>query len=129
MTKTKNKKPTLLTGKKTKLWQIWQVIPKKLLASLFLSLLALFLINQENQKTYRAVLGQKVQVENDSKLIMAWEQYLEERPDYRDGWIQLATKHYNLGQLDKAKKALSKAKLLDPDNQVVENLEALFFED
>ena len=69
------------------------------------------------------ILGQQTQIRADQQTITAWEQILEERPDYRDGWIQLAAAYYKIGERLKAKQALEKAKALDPNNETILNFE------
>jgi cytochrome c-type biogenesis protein CcmH/NrfG len=69
------------------------------------------------------VLGLQSQVNVDHKNIYAWEQILSERPDYRDGWIQLANLYYQSGDKIEAKTAILKAKELDPNNETVLSFE------
>jgi len=97
----------------------------KLLLSLLFFLFSLILINSENQKKQIRVLGSQTLLKTDQNIIAAWEQILEERPDYRDGWIQLAATYYKINQIEKARQALSKAKALDPTNEVILNFEKL----
>jgi cytochrome c-type biogenesis protein CcmH/NrfG len=105
------------------LTQLWQEIPKSFLLSLTIFLVSIFLVNQENQKMSQKILGQQTQIRADQQTITAWEQILEERPDYRDGWIQLAAAYYKIGERLKAKQALEKAKALDPNNETILNFE------
>ena len=96
-----------------------------LLVSLAFFLLTLFSVNLENQRMFKKVLGAQTQLKLDQQTIAAWEQILDERPDYRDGWIQLAAAYYKIGDKQKAKEALLKAKALDPTNEVILNFEKL----
>lgn len=57
------------------------------------------------------------------RLIAAWEKILEEKPDYRDGWLQLTILHYKLYEDEKAKKCLEKALELDPNFEPAKKLE------
>jgi tetratricopeptide (TPR) repeat protein len=59
------------------------------------------------------------------RLIAAWEKILEEKPDYRDGWLQLTVLHYQLYEDEKAKESLEKALELDPNYEVTKELEKI----
>lgn len=97
----------------------------KLILSLIFFIVCLSLISFENQKSTQKILGAQTQLKADQQTIAAWEQILVERPDYRDGWIQLAAAYYKIGDKQKAKEALLKAKALDPTNEVILNFEKL----
>lgn len=49
------------------------------------------------------------------RLIAAWEKIMAEKPNYRDGWLQLALLHYKLYENDQAKENLQKALFIDPN--------------
>lgn len=83
------------------------------------------MVNIENQRTAQKILGAQTHLKLDQKIITYWEQILEERPDYRDGWIQLAAAYLKTGEKSKAKEALSRAKTLDPTNETILNFEKL----
>lgn len=110
-------------GKAQLLIRLWQEIPKSFLLSLAVFLASIFLVNLENQRLSQKILGQQTQIKADQQTITAWEQILEERPDYRDGWIQLAAAYYKIGERLRAKEALEKAKALDPNNETILNFE------
>lgn len=97
----------------------------KLFSSLILFLVCLSLVNLENQKLAQKILGAQTQLKADQQTITVWEQILDERPDYRDGWVQLAAAYYKIGDKQKAKEALLKAKAIDPTNEVILNFEKL----
>lgn len=102
--------------------------PKKLgslLISLILVIITFFLVNLQNQQVNQKILGLQTQLKTDRETVQAWEQILEERPDYRDGWIRLAAAYYKLGDKEKARQALQKAKQLDPTNPTIINFEKL----
>lgn len=88
----------------------------------------LFLIKKGGNFPFQKTLGVQTQVSPAQQKIIYWEQVVNERPDYRDGWLQLATAYYQTGNRQKAKVAIEKAKELDSDNQVVLNLEKLIGE-
>lgn len=46
-----------------------------------------------------------------------WEKEVKSKPDYRDGWLQLAKGYYQLYQTDKAKLSLNHAWQIDPNYQ------------
>lgn len=48
-------------------------------------------------------------------LINSWEEIVAEKPDYRDGYLQLAYLHFRLYQNDQARQYLAKALALDPN--------------
>ena len=104
---------------------MFKKIPLKLILSSFFFLVCLSLVSFENQRTAKKILGAQTQLKADQQTILAWEQILDERPDYRDGWIQLAAAYYKIGDKQKAKEALKKAKALDPTNEVILNFEKL----
>jgi len=102
---------------------MFKKIPKKFIFSLIFYLSSMLLVTIENKKQEQKILGLQTQLKADQQTIAAWEQILEERPDYRDGWIQLAAAYYKIGDKQKAKEALQKAKLIDPDNEIILNFE------
>lgn len=57
------------------------------------------------------------------RLIAAWEKIMMEKPDYRDGWLQLAILHYKLYENDLAKENLQKALSIDPNYAPAKELE------
>lgn len=100
-------------------------LPKKFILSLFFYFFSMLLVTFENKKQEEKILGAQIQLKTDQETIVAWEQILEERPDYRDGWIQLAAAYYKIGDKQKAKEALSRAKAIDPANKTILNFEKL----
>lgn len=62
------------------------------------------------------------------RLIAAWEKIVKEKPNYRDGWLQLAILHYKLYENDKAKESLQKALYIDPNYEPAEELEKILGE-
>ncbi|KPJ71036.1 hypothetical protein AMJ51_00295 [Microgenomates bacterium DG_75] len=61
---------------------------------------------------------------NDIKrLIVAWGKLIEEKPDYRDAYLQLAYLHYKLYENEEAKEYLEKALELDPNFKPAKELE------
>lgn len=63
--------------------------------------------------------------EDIKKLIAAWEKIIEEKPNYRDGYLQLAYLHYRLYENERAKEYLEKAIELDPNYEPTKELEKL----
>lgn len=57
------------------------------------------------------------------RLITAWEKIVEEKPGYRDGYLQLAYLHYKLYENEKAKEYLEKAIELDPNYEPTREME------
>lgn len=56
--------------------------------------------------------------EDIQKLIAFWEKIIEEKPDYRDAYLQLVVLHYKLWQNEKAQAYLEKALVVDPNFEV-----------
>ena len=63
--------------------------------------------------------------EDIRRLIAAWEKIIEEKPNYRDGYLQLAILHYKLYENEKAKEYLQKALDLDPNYEPTRELERI----
>ena len=61
--------------------------------------------------------------EDIKRLIAAWEEIIAEKPNYRDGYLQLAYLHYKLYEDNKAKEYLEKAIELDPNYELTRELE------
>lgn len=100
-------------------------IPKKFILSLIFYLVSMSLVILENKKMEKKILGAQTQLKINQQTIAYWEQILTERPNYRDGWIQLAAAYYKIGNKQKAKEALQKAKTLDPTYKIILNFEKL----
>ncbi len=101
-------------------------IPKNIFLASFFLLVSLILLKTEDKRINQRILGLQTQLNTDLKTTYDWEQILAERPDYRDGWIQLSAIYYKLGEKQKAKEAILKAKSLDPNNQTILSLEEIF---
>ena len=98
-------------------------------------------IERRQQKFYsnQKVLGEQAQGKfeklwqkkhyNDpddiQKLIVGWEKILSEKPDYSDGWVELAYLNYKIYQSDKAKECLQKALELDPNYEPARELKKI----
>lgn len=54
--------------------------------------------------------------------IKFWEKEVKIKPDYRDGWIQLAVRYFELYKIEEAKQALEKAYRLDPNFETTRKL-------
>ena len=59
------------------------------------------------------------------KFISAWESFVKQKPDYRDGFLKLAFFYHQLGEKQKALENLRKAKLLDPNYPGIKKMEEL----
>jgi len=57
-------------------------------------------------------------------LIQKWQKILQERPNYRDGWLKLAVYLTKLKMNNEALKALNNAKKLDPNYKITKEVEA-----
>lgn len=129
--KTKDKKFKFYFPKKIS-WNPFSYLDKKakklpyniILAAIFV-VVSFFLLKEENDRRNQRILGLQTELKTDQKTAFDWEQILTERPDYRDGWIYLAAAYYKLGNKEKAKQALSRAKTLDPTNVTILSFEEL----
>ena len=63
--------------------------------------------------------------EDIQRLIEAWEKIVQEKPNYRDGYLQLAILHYKIYENEKAKEYLNKALEIDPNYQLTRELEKI----
>ncbi len=98
-------------------------IPKRVILSTLLFIMIIALLKIEDKNAEKNILGIQTQLRSDQKIAFDWEQVLAERPDYRDGWIQLSAIYLKLGEKQKALEAILKAKSLDPHNQTILSLE------
>lgn len=55
-------------------------------------------------------------------LIQSWEKIIAEKPDYRDGYLQLALLHYKLYEDQKAEEYLQEALIIDPNFEAAKQL-------
>ena len=92
-------------------------IPINIIFAIFFVLVSFFLLKEEKIRNEKRILGLQTQLKADQKAAFDWEQILLEKPNYRDGWFYLSAIYYRLGQIEKAKEALEKAKELDPLNE------------
>lgn len=106
-------------AKKFNKFKILKKFPKNILIALFFFLAAVSALKSENQKIESKTLGLQTQIKADEETIYQWEQILKERPDYRDGWVQLTANYYKTGNKEKAKEALQKAIAIDPNNEML----------
>ena len=98
-------------------------LPKNILFALVFLFISLALLYSENRRITSRTLGLQTKAVPKQETVYQWEQILTERPDYRDGWIELATLYYELGEKEKAKEAISQAKNLDPNNENILSFE------
>jgi len=101
-------------------------IPKNVFLALVLFLVAIALLNSEKQRMDLRTLGIQAQIKTDQETIYKLEQLTQERPNYRDGWIQLAVAYYKNNDKDRALEALQKAKQIDPNNETLSQVEELW---
>ena len=57
--------------------------------------------------------------------ISFWEKVVFDKPNYRDGYLQLTLLHYQIYEIDQAKEYLQKAKEIDPNFETVKKLEQI----
>jgi tetratricopeptide (TPR) repeat protein len=89
----------------------------------------ILLLAESNQKNNPQVLGETTNLnlaslkqqknlsdpQDIKKLISLWEKIVAEKPDYRDGYLQLAILNYKIWQNEKAQEYLKKALIVDPN--------------
>lgn len=68
---------------------------------------------------------QEKKPEELKKLIVKWETIISEKPDYRDGYLQLALLHYKLYENEKAKEYLQKALEFNPNFEPAREMEKI----
>lgn len=100
-------------------------LPKNVLIALVFFIAAMAALKSENQKSELRTLGLQTRINANQETIYQWEQILQERPDYRDGWVQLSASYYKSGNKQKAKEALKKAIEIDPNNESLLSFEKL----
>jgi len=59
------------------------------------------------------------------RLISVWEKIVAEKPNYRDGYLQLAILHYKVFENEKAKEYLGKALDIDPNFEPAREMEKI----
>jgi tetratricopeptide (TPR) repeat protein len=101
-----------------------QAPPNIIFALLFFTI-ACLVLRAENLKTNRRVLGLQAEIQTQRQEIVNWEKIIAEKPDFRDGWLQLAAAYAEAGNKEKAQEALNQAKNLDPNNDKIPVLEDL----
>jgi len=60
------------------------------------------------------------------RLIDAWGKIVQEKPNYRDGYLQLAILNYKIYENEKAKEYLNKALKIDPNFEPARELKKIF---
>lgn len=116
-------------------WKYWPILDKKLretppnivFALLFFTI-ACLVLRAENLRTNRRVLGLQAEIQTQRQEIISWEKIVAEKPDFRDGWLQLAAAYIESGNKEKAQEALNRARAIDPNNEVIPSLEKLLEE-
>lgn len=71
------------------------------------------------------MLSEQTKIKKNQEIIYQWEEIVKKYPDFRDGWLQLAYNYLKNNELEKAKEALIQAKILDPNNKTIAELEKI----
>ncbi len=103
-----------------------KLLPLNVLVACLFFVSGMVALNSEKQKIEGRVLGLKIEEKINQETIVKWEQIVNERPNYRDAWVQLAVLYYKNSDPQKAKQALSQARQIDPNNQDLLKLERLW---
>ena len=103
-------------------------VPASILIGLLFFSISLIFLNNYNHRLKAKVLGIKIQIQADQKRIYEWEQLLAEKPDYRDGWLQLSSVYAKTGNMKKAEEAFNRAKEIDPNFAALPSLKKLLEE-
>lgn len=103
-------------------------IPKRIIFALLFCLVSLFFLQKENRMNSQKTLGLQTQLQADQKRVYEWEKIVAENPNYRDGWLQISALYAKIGNKDKAQEALWRAKIIDPNNEIIPFLEKLLEE-
>ena len=82
------------------------------------------ILGQQTSKLEQLILQRQENDPGDLEiLIQKWQKILTEKPDYRDGWLKLSLYLIKVGKTNEAQEALEKAKSLDPNYEVVREVE------
>ncbi len=103
-------------------------IPKSILLGSLFFFVSLIFLNNYNRRLKEKVLGINIQLMADQKTAFEWEQILAEKPDYRDGWLQLSSLYAKMGNKEKTKAAFNLAREIDPNFTAFSSLEKLLEE-
>lgn len=103
-------------------------VPRSILIGSLFFFISLIFLNNYNRRLKEKVLGINIQIMADQKTVFEWEQLLAEKPDFRDGWLQLSSLYSKMGNVEKAKKAFNRAKEIDPNFEALHSLEKLLEE-
>lgn len=82
---------------------------------------------QPNNYQLQELINQK-QIQNPKdikKLIVHWEKIIKQKPNYRDGYLQLALLHYKLYQNEEARRYLEEALVIDPNFKSAKELKKI----
>src|SRR5688572_17024816 len=96
-----------------------------ILAGLFCLLISILLIQTdlyENLKHKQRLDNEKTKVYKD---LSFWEQQIQEKPDYRDAYLNLAIINFQIGKLDEARANLARAFEIDPNYERRAKFEAV----
>ena len=120
------KKVSLKKQEKNPIKRKVKQLPLNIIVALVLVIAAISALKSENNRMNQRILGMQTKVKADQETIYKWEQILQERPDYKDGWVQLAIIYYKIGNKQKALEALSTARKIDPNNETLLLIEDLW---
>lgn len=70
------------------------------------------------------VLGERSDQLNEDKRF--WQDFVSDNPTYLDGWIMLTKVNLELGNLEEAKVAFEKARIINPNSEKVSELKGNF---
>lgn len=91
---------------------------------IFLAFVIFMIIDLRQKVTVaKAMDTERKQVIEDVK---KWEKVVARYKDYKDGYLELATLEYKLGNVNKAKEYLNKALIIDPNSKEGRALEEYF---
>lgn len=101
------------------------IIPNKLVFALSFFLTSFILLNYQNIQNKKQVLGVQTSLKKQEIITYEWREIVNQYPDYRNGWLQLAYQYIRSNEIQKAQEALKMAEELDPNNETIKNLEKL----
>lgn len=82
---------------------------------LFLSFVNFF--STKGESSEKSVLAAKTENLTEAKIY--WEEFLQENPNYLDGWLELSKIYSQIGYVNGAIGALETAKLIDPNSKKI----------
>ena len=99
----------------------WRLLFALIIVSILLLQLAYF--GQTLYRNYQEVQAKQAEKRALEAEVIKWEEVVQEKPNYRDAYFELAVLSYRLNKIDDAKRYLTKVFALDPNFAPARELE------